>query len=341
MSDSERRKQAVTSHDVARAAGVSRASVSRAFAPDGNISDELRARVLQVAEDIGYSVNQIARGLNRQRSDLVGIIVSRLDNPYRAAQVEQLTTRIATEGLRPLLFCIQPSEPVEDTLRLLLDYQVSGVVITSGAPDDRIVEECARKSVPLVLVDRPQNKAGLADHVRGDNAKGGQLVAQALHEAGRRTVTVFSPRKATYSLTQRVESLLLAARELGLRVQQKPMVGYDYEAGFTSVTKVLAQNDAIHADGSTALFLPNDVSALGALDALRQAGIDVPDAVGLMGYDDIPQASWSGTSLSTVRQDPVGMAEAVVTLLKRRILDPESACRDVQLAVELRLRRTH
>ena len=341
MIESPSRKQAVTSHDVARAAGVSRASVSRAFATDGNISPKLRAHVLQVAQDIGYSVNQIARGLNRQRSDLVGVIVSRLDNPYRAAQVEQLTTRMAAEGLRPILFCIQPGEPVEATLRLLLDYQVSGVVITSGAPADRIVEECAAKGVPLILVDRPETKAGLVDHVRGDNEAGGRLIAEALHRAGRRAVIAFRPDHATYSLTQRINSLTAAADALGLDCQTQVMTGYDYEAGLRTVADFVGCHARLPRDGSLCLFLPNDVSALGALDAFRQVGIANPRDIGLMGYDDIPQARWAGASLSTVQQDPDGMAEAVVSLLKRRIDAPSSPRRDVVIPVALRLRSTH
>jgi DNA-binding LacI/PurR family transcriptional regulator len=341
VSAGERRKQTVTSHDVARAAGVSRASVSRAFAVNGNISPELRTHVLQVADSIGYSVNQIARGLNRQRSDLVGIIASRLDNPHRSAQVEALTKAIVSEGLRPLLFCIERHEPVDQILRLLLDYQVSGVIITSGSPDESIVERCATNNVPLILVDRPATGWDRVDNVSGDNAAGGRLVAEALRAKGRRTVLVLRPQSITFAMDERVNSLCAACDELGLRVQTVRSSGSDYEAALQAVGDLLGRKNPPPRDGSTALFVPNDLSALGALDGLRQAGVLVPDEIGLMGYDDIPQAAWVGASLSTVRQDPKAIAQEVLALLKRRIADPDSPTSFVRVPVTLQLRATH
>lgn len=341
MSAGDRRKQAVTSHDVARAAGVSRASVSRAFATDGNISPELRSHVLQVAQDIGYSVNQIARGLNRQRSDLVGIIASRLDNPHRSAQVEALTKGIVAQGLRPLLFCIERNEPVDRILSLLLDYQVSGVIITSGSPDERIVERCATNDVPLILVDRPDTGWDRVDRVAGDNLAGGRMVAEALQQRSRTTVIVLRPSSITFAMGERVDSLSNACEDMGLVLQTILMDGSDYDAALLAVRTFVRSKDAPPRDGSAALFVPNDVSALGALDALRQAGVDVPGEMGLMGYDDIPQAAWVGASLSTVRQDPEAIAAAVLTLLKRRIETPNSTPRAIRVPVALKLRSTH
>ena len=341
MSTDRPPKRTVTSFDVARAAGVSRASVSRAFTEGAPISPELRAHVLDVADRIGYSVNQIARGLNRQRSDLVGVIASRLDNPYRSAQVEALTKAIAAQGLRPLLFCIERREPVDQILKLLVDYRVSGVVVTSGSPDDTIVERCATNGVPLILVDRPDTQWESVDHVRGDNLAGGRLVAEALRDRGRRTVLVLKPNAVTYSVAERVGSLKSACRDIGLAFKTAVMDGYDYDAALLAITSLLASDDAPPRDGSTALFLPNDVSALGALDALRLAAIRVPGEIGVIGYDDIPQAAWLGADLSTVRQDPEAIASAVLALLQRRIAAPESTRRVIRVPVALALRNTH
>ncbi|WP_375568627.1 LacI family DNA-binding transcriptional regulator [Ahrensia marina] len=341
MSAGDRRKQAVTSHDVARAAGVSRASVSRAFAADGNISPKLRSHVLQVAQDIGYSVNQIARGLNRQRSDLVGIIASRLDNPHRSAQVEALTKGVVAQGLRPLLFCIERNEPVDRILGLLLDYQVSGVIITSGSPDETIVERCAAHEVPLILVDRPNTDWERVDHVTGDNVAGGRMVAQALQEKGRSHIVVVRPRRITHAMSERVDSLVTTCGEFDIAVETILMDGSDYDAALQCVSHWLTTQNAPVRDGSTALFVPNDISALGALDALRVTGLAVPQDIGLMGYDDIAQAAWVGASLSTVRQDPETIAAEVLTLLARRIETPDGPPTTIRIPVTLKLRSTH
>lgn len=331
----------MTSFDVAKRAGVSRASVSRAFTPGGNISPELRDHVRKVADELGYRVNQMARGLNRQRTDLVGLIVSRLDNPYRTAQVEALSKRLVEQGFRPILFCVDSGASVERELQLLLEYQVCGVVITSDAPPARICKECSRMGVPLILVNRNDDVPNV-DHVFGDNKTGGQLAADTLIDSGRTALIGLKPNRTSYSLQRRLAVFEERANERGHDVALVEMPGSDYAAGLAGAQSVAAHiKDFNFTAGTIGLFCPNDIAALGCLDGLRlREQFQVPEDIALIGFDDIPQSSWENAQLTTIKQPTDMFAEAVLSLLQSRLAEPERSPRRIGVPVELIRRRT-
>ncbi|RMD93544.1 MAG: LacI family DNA-binding transcriptional regulator [Alphaproteobacteria bacterium] len=328
----------VTSFDVARRAGVSRASVSRAFSPGANISPELRERVLAAAAELGYRPNRIARGLNRQRSDLVGIVVARLENPFRAAQVKVLTRALLAEGLRPILFEAEPEEPVEEKIELLLDYNVSGVIITSSMPPEELCTECIERGVPLVAVDRGENLPGV-DHLDSDCLEGGRLACEVLLEGGAERLVAARPTGPSWSMHRRVEAFAAAARARGIPVEERPIGSYDYEGG-RAFAKALA--DLAGSARRAGVFLPNDISALGCLDGLRHdLRLGALAGLGLVGHDDIPQAGWASYRLTTIRQELEQFANAAVELFASRIAAPDQPTRRVLVPVSLVRRDTH
>lgn len=301
------RTRRATSFDVARRAGVSRASVSRAFTPGSNISPELRERVLRAASELGYRVNRIARGLNRQRSDLVGLVVARLENPYRTAQVKALTDALLAEGLRPILFDVEPDEPIEGKIELLLDYNVSGVIITSSMPPERLCTECIERRVPLVAVDRGERLPGV-DHLDSDFETAGRMACEVLLEGGAERLYAARPARRSYSMQRRLTAFHACANGHGLGVQDISIEDYSYEGG-----RILAGRLApmLGGPGRPGIFLPNDISALGCLDGLRHdLGVMAPRALGLVGHDDIPQAAWASYRLTSIRQGLTHFAEA-------------------------------
>jgi DNA-binding LacI/PurR family transcriptional regulator len=213
---------------VAREAGVSRSAVSRAFTPGTSISEETRRKVLKAASDLGYRVNLVARGLNKQRTDLVGMIAAGMVNPFRSEQIDALAKRLVREGFCPMLFCIDEGMDEEQLLSILLNYQVSGVVITSDAPPIEICEECARMQVPLVLVGRG-DALPFVDLINGDDAKGGRMAANALIAAGRRRLVVMAPAKPVHSVSARIASFNDRAVEAGIETEQHTLISHDYE----------------------------------------------------------------------------------------------------------------
>ena len=309
----------VTSFDVARHADVSRSAVSRAFTPGASISAAARERVLEAAATLGYRVNLVARGLRKQRTDLVGLIVSRMDNPYRASQVDAIAKRLVREGFRPMLFCIDEGMDTERVISMLLNYSVSGVVITSDAPPAEICEECARMRVPLALVDRA-DELPLVDRISGDNETGGRLAAEALMAAGRRRLLVLRPQIGVYSVATRIAAFVERAAAAGLTPEFAPVRSHNYDSGEQAAADIAARRDQ-----GLGIFCPTDIVALGLLDALRyRHGVRIPDEASLIGYDDIPQAAWAFADLTTIRQPVDQFAAETVALLKARIAEPDA-----------------
>jgi DNA-binding LacI/PurR family transcriptional regulator len=325
----------VTSLDVARLAGVSRSAVSRAFTPGASISQKTREKVQIAASELGYSVNLVARGLNKQRTDLVGMIASAMSNPYRSEQIDALAKRLVHEGFRPMLFCIDEGMNEEQLLSILLNYQVSGVVITSDAPPVEICKECARLNVPLALVDRLDDLP-FVDRINGDNTKGGHMAAEALMAAGRRNLVAVKPHKVGYSGRARIAAFIERAREAGLEPEIVDVVASEYEGGLEASSHLVSRRDE-----SLGIFCPSDTLALGLLDALRSRhGVAIPQEMSLIGYDDIPQAAWAFAELTTIKQSVTEFAKVTVDLLKSRIGDPEAPPKNQIVDVHMVERKT-
>ncbi len=330
----ERRTQ-VTSIDVARLANVSRSAVSRTFTPGASVSEETRRKVLEAAQKLGYRVNLLARGLNKNKSDLVGMIVSGLSTPYRAAQIEALARVLFQEGFRPVLFTVNEGTDIGQLLSILLTYQVSGVIITSEAPPVEICEECARIQVPLVLVHRA-DRLPYVDLVNGDNAKGGRLAAEALIEAGRTRLVAVRHQSISSSEVARIDAFTAHARRAGHSVTVIDVTPNGYEAGQAVAAKI-----APLAGPDLGVFCPSDLMALGLLDRIRnKMGIPVPEKMALVGYDDIPQAGWDFAELTTIRQPADDFARITVDVLKERIEQPDMEPRSRLVDVALVRRST-
>ncbi len=335
MADGVRKLATITSFDVAREAGVSRSAVSRAFTPGTSISPNTRDRVLKAASALGYRVNLVARGLNKQRTDLVGMIVSGLSNPYRSEQIDALAKQLVREGFRPMLFCIDEGKDVEQLLSILINYQVSGVVITSDAPPIEICEECARMKVPLALVHRI-DILPFVDRINGNDIKGGRIAAEVLIAAGRRYLIAVKQEILGYSGETRIAAFVARAAELGVPTDTFPVPGGEYESGVAAACQVAAQ-----LDRSPGVFCPSDTVALGLLDTLRNKhSIRIPEQMSLIGYDDIPQASWAFADLTTIKQSVEEFARVTVDLLKERIKNPDADPKNEIIDVKLVSRGT-
>ncbi|MGR3291964.1 MAG: LacI family DNA-binding transcriptional regulator [Paracoccaceae bacterium] len=335
MANDVNKVSAITSFDVARVAGVSRSAVSRAFTPGTSISSDTRMRVLKAASDLGYRVNLVARGLNKQRTDLVGMIVAGLTTTYRSEQIDALAKQLVREGFRPMLFCIDDGKDAGHLLSILLNYQVSGVVITSDAPPVEICAECTRMQVPLALVHRA-DELPFVDRINGDNVKGGRLAAETLIKAGRKHLIAIKHSAISYSEVTRTTAFEDRAAELGVATEIIEVHANEYSGGAAAAGEVVAR-----LSKRPGVFCTTDSIALGLLDTLRhKLGIKVPQELSLIGYDDIPQASWAFAELTTIKQSVEDFAQVTVNMLKERIKNPDAAARNEIVDVKLIMRGT-
>ena len=313
-----KRGSTVTSVDVARAANVSQATVSRTFSPrsEASVSPEMRARVLAAAAKLGYRPNALARSLITRRSRLMALLFSYLDNPFYAQALEQLCHALQQRGYHAIVFMMPDTlADVDVTVGQLLEYQVDGVVTASVELSSAICEQCLNQGVPIVMFNRIQDDQQLAG-VSTDNVSGGKLAARHLIDVGCRRIAMIGGWRGASTNRD---------RELGFRseLEAQGRTLFDYGEGEFSLpvaAEAARQMFAGKGPRPDGLFVTNDYMALQVMDVLRgELGLRIPKDVALVGFDDISAAAQPAYDLTTIRQ-PVGqMVDAAVRILFDKI----------------------
>ncbi|MBB3312535.1 LacI family transcriptional regulator [Rhizobium sp. BK196] len=323
----------VTSFDVARVAGVSRAAVSRAFTPDASVSPKTREKVYQAAKDLGYRVNYLARSLTNKRSDLVGLVAAGLDNPFRTLQIEHLARVLIARNFRPILLPTSKEADTSAVIGQLLHYAVSGVIVTSDAPPTEICEQCAAEGVPIVLINKGDD-IPFVDRIISDDRMAGHLAATHLIENGVKAPAVIAAPAISYTARRRSEAFMAACRQLSLDPRMIEVKINDYQSGYDAAANLTS----LGIDG---LFCANDYMACGVIDRIMKGlGREDQPPLRIVGHDDIPQASWAAYGLTTIRQPCDVQAEQTVDLLMSRIAEPDMTARVEFTPVTLIKRRT-
>ena len=319
-----------TAEFVAQAANVSRVAVSRAFNPAASIKPEKRARILRVAEELNYLPNMAGRALATQRSHLIGVIVPDVCSPWESQEIDALTTALQNKGFATLLFKTQTDRSMDGTL---LSYMRaynpdSLVVFTENVRPDQLLRAFNR-AVPI-YVDYPDDAGHSVLALKGRAARFDRLCVRqtnGIDQAvalmvghGRRRFAFLSGNPSTSANAARLEvfSQILAARGLPPAIQMSG--DFDYETARAATLSLFHVGQ-----GADAIFAANDVSAFGAIDALRfELALRVPEDVSVVGFDDIRQASWRSYNLTTVKVDVGERVAALVRLILARIKNPDA-----------------
>lgn len=303
----------VTSRDVARAARVSQATVSRVLS-GGVVSDGTRARVLLAMAETGYTPNAAARTMRTGLSRTVGIVVADLENPFYPAMLDALTAALDRAGYRSVVW-IASSTANTAALDAIRQRGVDGVVFTTVTEDSPELRSALEGGSPVVLVNRALPGVD-CDQVSSDNVAGANLVADYFVNHGRTRIAFIGGTPRATTSQRRLAGFAERLTELGHPLDPRLVVQgeYSYASGRASAERLLASGIPVDA-----VFASNDLLAFGALDAARTRGARVPEDLWVVGYDDIAMADWSAYSLTTVRQDIVETAELACRLLVSRI----------------------
>lgn len=309
----------VTSVDVARLANVSQSAVSRAFNEKGKVSAETRAKVLAAAQTLGYTPNVMARSLITQRTNMIGLVMADITNPFYPNVLEKFTLRLREMGQQVLLFTVLPDQDADALLPSLLEYQVDAVIITSATLSSDMARTLAQQGRPVILFNRYVPNAGVSA-VCCDNVEGGRLVANVLLDAGHKRVAYIAGKRNTSTNIDREKGFTDRLRERGVTEWLREQGEYTYDSGYEATCRLLHSSHP-----PSAIFCANDIMALGALDAARAAcGKRVPEEVSIIGFDDIPTAAWPAYNLTTIRQPVNRMISATLDLLKERLDNPRA-----------------
>ncbi|GGN29010.1 MULTISPECIES: LacI family DNA-binding transcriptional regulator [Marinomonas] len=333
-----RSHRSVTAQDVAKLAGVSRASVSRVFGNQGNVARETHEKIVKAANELGYQVNFLAQGLNRKRSQLIGVVVARLSDPFRSSLLEGLLNEIQHKGYQALVTEVRGAEELETTMRRFTQFRVSGVIVTSGQPPAELVKECVQHGIPVVGINRHMDIPDV-DFVCSDNKMAALLVAEQLMRCGCHSIGWLNYQQSTWSGINRGDMFRQAMTEKGLLgdcdFQHIIAEADGYEGGRQAAHRFCAEGKKL--DG---IFCANAQLACGFLDGMRENGLDAPTDFHIIGFDNTPQTAQYSYRLTTIHQDVTETAKRVLSCLEARSHDPRIVQRMEKIPVKLVLRNT-
>ena len=333
-----RRGRSASAEDVAKLAGVSRASVSRVFSDQGNVARETREKILQAANELGYQVNFLAQGLNRKRSQLIGVVVARLSDPFRSSLLEGLLSEIQRKGYQALVTEVRDANELEMTIRRFTQFRVSGVVVTSGQPPADLVKECVQHNIPVVGINRHMDIPDV-DFVCSDNKMAASLVAEQFIRCGCKSIGWLNYKESTWSGINRGEMFYQVMTEKGVcdesDLLQITAEMDGYEGGRQAAHRFCEQGKRV--DG---VFCANAQLACGFLDGMRENGFDAPADFHIIGFDNTPQTAQYSYRLTTIHQDVLETAKRVLSRLEARGQDPHIVQSIEEIPVKLVIRNT-
>lgn len=324
----------VTSHDVARLAGVSQPTVSRALRGDPRVARATRERVVEAAAALGYVTSELGRSLKTRETRQIAMVAD-LENPLYPVLVPALHDAFAQHGYRMVLLAERGDDM--DTYARLLDRSVDGAVLTTSLLRSSLPLRLAEQGMPFVQLNRTSELVD-ADAVTADNVAGGALAARFLLDLGHRHIgAIFGPEE-TSTARDRERGFRSVLDEAGISLPSRWVRRgwYGYQDGrdqFLSLMKVDRRPSAV--------FCVNDHVAIGALNAGIEAGIRVPEDVSVVGFDDLAMASWPAFRLTTIKVDFGRMAHQAAELLVARVKHPDGTPRHETFPVALSERSTH
>ncbi|MBF6296413.1 LacI family DNA-binding transcriptional regulator [Nocardia amamiensis] len=309
-----------TMEDVAARAGVSRALVSLVMRNSPKVSEHRRRAVLDAAKDLGYQPHIMARSLASRTSNIVGVMVSDLRNAFFADVVEGMDAAAQESGLELILNTGLRSATRERTaLESLLSFRPGGVILLSPILPAAAIREAARQA-PLVLVSRTSTVADI-DTVNDDGEIGAGLAVDHLVSLGHRRIVHLDGGGAFTSAPRR-KGYRAAMQRHGLEPMIVPSEHTD-SAGMAAVRKLL--NLFARDNFPTALVCGNDFNAVGAMSALEEAGLHVPEDVSIVGYDNTSLAALRHVALTTIDQPRTEMGRLAIEALAERLRDGRTA----------------
>jgi LacI family transcriptional regulator len=300
--------------DVARRAGVSTATVSRVLSGAGRARPETRERVLDAARSLDFRPSLVARSLKRRATRTLGLIVTDIENPYFPQLVRAVEDAANAEGYA-ILLCNADEDPEREAtyLDVLVERRVDGMIVAASTIGTRQREWLASPPVPVVLVNTRSPQADLPS-IASDNRAGGRLAARHLLDLGHHRFGYLMPPPRNLDAPNRAAGVRDELRRIPAATLVIGRGAPTVAGGEVAMRQLLSARPC-----PTAVIAYNDLMAIGALRAIRRAGLDVPRDISLVGFDDVAFAAYAEPALTTVRQETAEMGRWAVTTLTERL----------------------
>jgi DNA-binding LacI/PurR family transcriptional regulator len=323
----------VSIKDIAKVAGVSPSTVSRALSDHPRISLETKERIRRLATEMDYSPSAVARSLVTQRTSIIGLAVAWVSDPFLAQVVRGIEDTALEHGYTVILssFYGEPDREKE-VLSTFRERRVDGIIVESSCFDTYPRSLLSQFGLPIVLINRPE----YIYSVSTDNLHGGRLATEYLLDLGHSRIGYIAAERGRRTNSDRLEAYKEALQRRGIAFDPDLVVHGDgyVRGGKETMSRLLALPSP-----PTAVFCYNDLTAIGAALAVREAGLRVPDDISLVGFDDIELAPYSHPPLTTVRQPVYELGHRAMEIVLALMADGQEAT-SVMLKGELVVRQS-
>lgn len=330
-----------TIKDVAKRSGVAVGTVSAVINNNSWVSDEMRLRVQKAIEELNYQPNLLARNLRTQRSDTIGLIVSDITNPFFPQIVRSIDAMARKNGYMVILCDANEDSQIGlDTFKVLLEKKVDGFIFIGGILDDDKLVNYLKKKCPFIVVIERDYGVSEVGTVIVDSINAGYIATKHLLDLGYSRVGIIAgPLDDVFihGSFGRYEGYQMALKAYNMPFDEKLVKKGDftYKGGYRAMKQYLNEKSDVRA-----IFASNDIMAIGAMVAIKEHGLRIPEDIALVGYDDIPEASYTYPSLTTIRLPKAKLGEAAVETLVSHLQGKKQVSLKKVLPTELIIRQS-
>lgn len=335
MGNKNLKKRQATLNDIAESVGVTSMTVSRVINENGYVSAETRGKVLRAVKDMNYRRNGLARNLKRQFTETVGLVLGDISNPYSTELARAVRETLINRGFN-LFICISEHSAKEDIVAFesLANHSVDGIIVATRSNEggDKYLRGIVESHVPVVVIGRDFQHENV-DFVSPDNLKGGFEATRHLIDLGHKRIGFIGANLKGGSSLKRLQGYLKALEQHNIEIDERFVTGRNEdvsevpgysteEVGFEGMKRLLSLPNP-----PTAVFARNDFTAMGAMSAIKEAGLRIPEDIAIVGFDDISLAMRTSPPLTTVRQPMRLEGQIAAEMLLQRIEGTEKPSR--------------
>jgi LacI family transcriptional regulator len=335
-SNPSKKKRSVTIKDVARASGVSYATVSRVLTGYEFVRETTRRRVMEAAKNLGYVANIHARSLVGGRSQVIGLLVPNLDNGYVGTITQGIDKELARANYDLMLYTSH-RHPGKESLYVsaITDGLTDGLLLVAPLVPATYIDALREQEFPYILIDQGDDTES-SSVVEATNWQGAYEATRYLIQLGHTRIAFIKGLTVVRSAIDRFQGYKAALADCNIPFREILVIEGDYQqqTGYKATKSLLGNADP----RPTAIFASNDLAAFGAMDAARECGLRIPDDISIIGFDDVPQASFVYPRLTTVRQPLEQMGQMAVKMLLEQIENQSRPPQRVALATQLIIR---
>lgn len=324
-----------TIYDIAKKSGYSITTVSKVINNYPDVSQKTRKKILQTIEELDYHPSSNARSLMTKKYWTIGVVyIEELNNgiqhPFFSAVIESFRKEMEDAGYDLLLISKKIEQRKTSYIERFKQRGVDGVIVVSPIRLTNDVQEIVNHDIPSVFIDLYHSKVST---VNSDNVDGSIQVVKYLHSLGHRKIAHIAGGDQTFAGKAREQGFIQGMKELGLEVRNDYIENgglFDVSGGYEAMKKLLALKDL-----PTAVYAAGDMMAIGAMRAIQEAGLRVPDDISIVGFDDIELAQYVTPSLTTIKQDAQTIGQQAADLLLKQIDNKKKIPLGVMVPVSL------